>query len=399
LNSNKKKILFLLFSPIFTKGGHSKNFLNIVKHFEPEIKNYIYDAMIISYNNSKKDEVINHENISNNPYFNLYKTRLLKRFFPSGKIIFKVLEYLLNFIKTFWLIISYRPSIIYAYSDVALYLSFPFKKIFGYKLIYDMRGDSLDELKVKGASGRYIRLLSKFHKFAVKSTNLIFTVSSETKIDNISRCIPKFNYFDGEIFRYDETAMLKKKKELRLDDKFIFVYTGNARYYQFLDGTINYFGQFLKRYPDSFLLIITEFESQIFKDLLNKFNITETSYFITSLPQNKISELQQIADMGFLLREDYPLNHNSFPTKFAEYLASGVPVLMTPHIHSISPMIINNNLGEVIDIKNDYSENIDVIYKKYKNNLIIKKHCSDFAQKELMWQNKAKLFFKIIDGI
>jgi hypothetical protein len=72
---------------------------------------------------------------------------------------------------------------------------------------------------------------------------------------------------------------------------------------------------------------------------------------------------------------------------------------MTPYIHSISPMVISNNLGEVIDIKDDYSEDIELIYKKYKNNLSCKKHCCQFAQKELMWQNKAKLFFKIIDGI
>jgi hypothetical protein len=389
----------VLFSPLFTKGGHSKNFLNLVKHFEPEIKRHSYDAMIISFNNSTVVKAANRDNISKNPFFNTYKIKLLKRFFPSGKIIFKASEYLLNFIKAFWLIITYRPSVIYAYSDVALYLSFPFKKLLGYKLIYDMRGDSLDELKVRGASGKYINMLSKFHNFALKSTDLVFTVSSETKIKNVKQCIPKYNYYDGEIFRYDESEMLKKRRELGLEDKFVFVYTGNARYYQFLDGSIKFFNRFREKYPDSFLIIISEFEIREFTVLLEKYNIPETGYFIVSLPQNKISELQQIADMGLLLREDYPLNHNSFPTKFAEYLASGVPVLMTPYIHSISPMVISNNLGEVIDIKDDYSEDIELIYKKYKNNLSCKKHCCQFAQKELMWQNKAKLFFKIIDGI
>jgi glycosyltransferase involved in cell wall biosynthesis len=99
------------------------------------------------------------------------------------------------------------------------------------------------------------------------------------------------------------------------------------------------------------------------------------------------------------LREDLPLNHHSFPTKFAEYLASGVPVLMTPFIYSIAPMVIENNLGEVIEIKNDYSAEIEQIYSKYKSNLPIKNHCSNFAQTELMWQNKAISIFNIISNM
>jgi glycosyltransferase involved in cell wall biosynthesis len=100
-----------------------------------------------------------------------------------------------------------------------------------------------------------------------------------------------------------------------------------------------------------------------------------------------------------LLREDLPLNHHSFPTKFAEYLASGVPVIMTPYIYSIAPMVTENHLGEVIDIKNDYSAEIENIYSKYRCNLLIKNHCSQFAREELMWQKKAKFIFDKIDKL
>ena len=72
---------------------------------------------------------------------------------------------------------------------------------------------------------------------------------------------------------------------------------------------------------------------------------------------------------------------------------------MTPHIHSITPVVIENNLGEVINIKDDYSVEIERIYSNYKNNLLCKEHCGKFAKKELMWQTKSIDIFNAIRNI
>jgi glycosyltransferase involved in cell wall biosynthesis len=303
----------------------------------------------------------------------------------------------LNLIKTALFIISKKPDLVYAYADKPMYIASPLKKFFKFKLIYDIRGDIIDEHKARGASKKKLVKLSKFHIKALNSVDLVFTVSNTYKMNSKAEFVPKFNYYDGDVFKYDEESMLKKKKELQLEGKFVFVYTGNTHYYQYLEGIVKFFSQFYENHKNSFLLIITEHDSSEFTSQLNKYNIPVSNYLSVSLPQNEISELQQAADMAFLLREDLPLNHHSFPTKFAEYLASGVPVLMTPHIYSIAPMVIKNGLGEVIKIKDDYSNEIEKIYSKYKNNLPIKNHCSQFAQTELMWQNKAISIFNIIN--
>jgi hypothetical protein len=399
LSLGNRKILFLIFSPLFTKGGHSKNFLNLVKHFEPEIKKNNFTADIISYNNTPGEKADNIDKISNTAYLNAYKIKILKRSFPSGSILYQLAELVLNSFRTGFYIFANRPGIIYAYSDKTLFLVSPLKKFFNFKLIYDMRGDIIDEVKARGASNKYLAILSKKYSKSLNSVDLVFSVSGSYNTKSKSKVIPKFNYYDGEIFKYDESSMLKKKEELNLADKFVFVYTGNAHYYQFLDGTIHFFNQFLKKHSDSFLIIITEYDFVKFSDLLNKYKIPEACYLIKSLRQNEISELQQVADMGFLMRENLPLNHHSFPTKFAEYLASGVPVLMTPFIYSISPMVTENNLGAVIDVKNDYSAEIENIYIKFKGNLLVKKHCSKFAGENLMWQKKSIDIFNDIVNI
>lgn len=399
MSSNNKKILFLIFSPLFTKGGHSKNFLNLIKHLEKEIAEYKFIPYIISYNNNSKEKADNINKISAFHFFSSYNVRIFRRIFPSGKIIYQLSEFILNFIRTTLFILINRPDIVYAYSDKTLYLAAPLKKFFKFRLIYDMRGDTFNELKAQGASNRYISRLSKTHSKSLESVDIVFTVTDFNNLNSEVKSIPKYNYYDGDIFKYDETRMIDKKKELNLIDKFIFVYTGNAHYYQFLDGNIKFFSRFLKKHSDAFLIIISEYDFNIFREFLNKYNIPDTNYLLKKLPQNEISDLQQTADMGLMLREDLPLNHNAYPTKFAEYLASGVPVLMSPHIHSIAHLVIENNLGEVIEVKDDYSDDIEKIYSKYKNNMSYKKHCSEYAKSELMWQKKSIDIFNHIRNL
>ena len=72
---------------------------------------------------------------------------------------------------------------------------------------------------------------------------------------------------------------------------------------------------------------------------------------------------------------------------------------MTPHIHSIANTVSENNIGKVINIKDEYSAEIESIYLNFKNNLLYKKHCSEYAVKELMWQTKSINIFNTIRNI
>ena len=99
MSLNNRKILFLIFSPLFTKGGHSKNFLNIIKYLEPEIIKNNFNAGIISYNNDSCSKKENDKNISELNYFKAFKIKLFRRIFPSGNVLFQVSEFILNFLR------------------------------------------------------------------------------------------------------------------------------------------------------------------------------------------------------------------------------------------------------------------------------------------------------------
>ena len=54
-------------------------------------------------------------------------------------------------------------------------------------------------------------------------------------------------------------------------------------------------------------------------------------------------------DIAFMLREDRPLNRSASPVKFPEYLAAGLAVVASPGIGDISNLIVDENLGVLVD--------------------------------------------------
>lgn len=62
-----------------------------------------------------------------------------------------------------------------------------------------------------------------------------------------------------------------------------------------------------------------------------------------------VKQLLVIYDHGILLREDTITNRVSSPTKFAEYLSVGLPVLISPGIGDFSALTKEHALGMVLD--------------------------------------------------
>jgi len=223
-----KPIIFLLYSPLITSGGHSKNFINLVRNISKAVEKDKVKAIIVSYNNFKNHLSNNREKIKKAHFLNAYQVELYYRLFPSGRTIYQLCELIVNIIKTIIILIKNRPVIVYCYADMPLLITSLFKNILGFKLIYDMRGDIINEWEVKGKSKFKIFLLKNYYNFAIKKTDLIFSVSSTFRKGDNLNIVPKFNYYDSDIFGYNEKHSKLIRKELNLEDKFIFVYTGNA---------------------------------------------------------------------------------------------------------------------------------------------------------------------------
>jgi len=99
------------------------------------------------------------------------------------------------------------------------------------------------------------------------------------------------------------------------------------------------------------------------------------------------------ADVGLVARIDSPINRVSSPTKIAEYLATGLPVLMTVGIGECDVWVKQNHLGKafpnLISISKKQLRQIlssfvdmdkDRIARWAKNNLSICSHYDSFLK-------------------
>ncbi len=62
----------------------------------------------------------------------------------------------------------------------------------------------------------------------------------------------------------------------------------------------------------------------------------------------EVFDVLSVCDYGILHREKSVTNQVASPTKFAEYLASGLNVLISPGIGDYTEMVVNENLGSVL---------------------------------------------------
>jgi glycosyltransferase involved in cell wall biosynthesis len=107
-----------------------------------------------------------------------------------------------------------------------------------------------------------------------------------------------------------------------------------------------------------------------------------------SVPHADVPRRSMGANAAMLFREDVPLNRISSPTKFAEYLASGLPVIITPSVGDYSRIVSENGLGQVIDLAHVG----DPVYAAEVVNRIIsdgsaRQRCLEYARAHLTWSS------------
>lgn len=119
------------------------------------------------------------------------------------------------------------------------------------------------------------------------------------------------------------------KRELGLDGKTVFLYSGGMQRYQCIDETIAWFQALSAWIPNAFLLIFTPAPDVAKRRVLAVMGDLPSNIRITSVCHANLADQVSAADFGFVLREPELLNAVASPTKAVEYLARGVRLICT----------------------------------------------------------------------
>lgn len=263
----------------------------------------------------------------------------------------------LGFIYLLFFIPARRIKILHCRSYVSSILGLLFYKVYGTKFIFDMRGFWADERvegriwKSKGFLYHSVKFIEK-HFFKCSDEIVVLTNRAREiikdwgyKVNNVS-VIPCC--VDVDHFKFDRESRVELRKKHNLDDKFIFVHAGSLEYWYMKKEMLDYFKVAKGKFPNTHFLILTHSDKNIILELILRKNLSLDDFSILSVSFEDMPKYLSIADAGLIFITPVFSKQASSPTKFAEYLSCGLPVVINSKIGDLESYVETNNIGTVI---------------------------------------------------
>jgi glycosyltransferase involved in cell wall biosynthesis len=128
-------------------------------------------------------------------------------------------------------------------------------------------------------------------------------------------------------------------------DDLVLVYSGSTVGWQSLDLLAKVLDRILRHQPGTKVLFLSATDGYI--DHLAHIHPGQVARLW--LPHARVQGALKACDVGLLVRSDSETNRVASPTKFAEYLSAGLPVLISSNIGDLSGTVSSNGLGWIHD--------------------------------------------------
>lgn len=178
----------------------------------------------------------------------------------------------------------------------------------------------------------------------------------------------------------------------------VILYLGGASDWQQPKLLLKVFRELRNLNPAAQLLILSA-EPEYFQTRIETFGIERNHCRILSVPHQEVSNIASAADLGVLIRQDHVINRVASPTKFAEYLNLGVPVLLTDAVADFSRIVRNNGIGIEIGC-NDSPKQIAATTNSFLKSVretrsMFRKRCRETADEQLSFESILSTYQRI----
>jgi glycosyltransferase involved in cell wall biosynthesis len=126
-------------------------------------------------------------------------------------------------------------------------------------------------------------------------------------------------------------------------------------------------------------------KSQDMARLIAEAHLDSSLVRVVSCGQAETPTYLSATDIGIILRHDNIINNVASPIKIGEYLASGIPVLLTRGIGDYSELVPSHNVGIICEPEERDIEDI-VLYINKLDPQELFSRCTEFANRYLRWQ-------------
>lgn len=225
------------------------------------------------------------------------------------------------------------------------------------RLVFDVHGVDIEEAVADGrirAQGRVHRFRLALERAAIRRADWILAVSSGLEQHVRGRAVP-----GGRVPIVPCVSSLplpsssldscrdKTRARLGWPDAPVVLYLGGASPWQDPTRIVGAFVAARTLDARLRLLVITP-DVAAFRRLLAAAQVPASCYAVEAHPHDDVASVAAAADVGLLLRDGSLVNRVASPTKFAEYLSVGVPVVLTEVLADFARIARSEDVGAVL---------------------------------------------------
>lgn len=249
----------------------------------------------------------------------------------------------------------------------------------GVRVIFDCRGLLGDEFIYKHRTTqheaseslrRQLERLEGDERIAVAKSDAIFCVSA-AMVDYIvtkygaarERCTIIPCCTDVACFATARKRRREVRERLGLQGRLVVAYCGSLESYQLPHESIRLFRRIKQLEPEAYFLAVTT-QPDTMRAAVSDVGLPDDQFTIASVPHEQVPKYLAVADIGLLLREQCALNRVASPVKFAEYLASETPVIISEAVGDYSQLVRGERVGMVLPSE-EKGDEINILLKTF----------------------------------
>ncbi|MFH1888971.1 MAG: glycosyltransferase [Candidatus Omnitrophota bacterium] len=293
-------------------------------------------------------------------------------------------------------------AVVHCRSEVASVIGCIVSRLFGKKMIYDRRGFMAEDYVEGGMwksreSFLYRAMIWADNKLLVSSDRVVVLTNKmkEWLVDNRPslglrdkiRIIPCC--VDASRFSYEGKE--EAKSALGFAGKFVFIYSGSLGTWYLLNEMIDFFNSAKKLIPNAHFIILTMSDHDIARKVISQKGAPQEDFTLERADFSQVPRFLQCADCAICFIKPVVSKYASSPTKLAEFLASGIPVVINRGIGDSDRMLEDERSGVVVDdfTQGAYDNCTQELVRLLKEEDVLRERCVETARK----------YFSLSDGI
>jgi glycosyltransferase involved in cell wall biosynthesis len=251
-------------------------------------------------------------------------------------------------------------EMVHARSYIPATIALRLKRRFGAKFIFDVRGLMAEEYVDAGhwrKDSTPYRITKVVERRALAAADGIVTLTERiwpiiSGWDSLcDRDVPHEVVpccADLGLFRFSPAERERRRLELGLENRFVIVYSGSIDGWYLTEDMADFFAVLLKKKPHAHFLWLTTGNHDRVRTLMQNRGIGEADYTVLATTTENVPSYLSAGDAGLAFIKPCFSKLASSPTKYAEYLACGLPLIINQGIGDSDTLIARERAGVLV---------------------------------------------------